>query len=210
MGAALERLGRWRGKAGSWAFALRFMGMAVGCERPEGGHGAGTLDAATTSTLTSTTALTPPAAASRASTAGAASGAREPGGVTAPAGPGTWEGRYEAKRAHLSVPPGVKDPSAEDKGKAALGGGTLQLRVSPTGELEGVVKGALGPSKLQGKMEGEVLRATLTAVDPLAPGALNGVFVGKLKGDVVLGELHVAGGDARVVREAAVELRRAK
>jgi hypothetical protein len=122
---------------------------------------------------------------------------------------GTWEGRYEAKKGSVSLPPKVKDKAlAADEGKTAVGPGTLELVIGPDGELHGKGRGALGACTLIGKAEEGTVRATLNPDDPRADGAMTGVFVGVRKGDVIRGEIHVAGPDATMVREASIELKR--
>ena len=43
-----------------------------------------------------------------------------------------------------------------------------------------------------------------------APDAMTGVLIGELKGDAIEAEIHVAGRDADVVREANFQLKRSK
>ena len=122
---------------------------------------------------------------------------------------GVWEGHFEAKKGSVSLPPKVKDKAlAADEGKAAVGPGTVELVIGPKGELRGTARGALGACTLSGRAEEGMVRATLNPDDPRDPGAMTGVLVGVRKGDVIRGEIHVAGPDATMVREAAVELKR--
>jgi hypothetical protein len=123
----------------------------------------------------------------------------------------TWEGRYEAKRAKVEISPAIaaKDKTWEkEDGKASTGPGTITLTISPTGEIKGQGVGALGSMTVSGHVDGEMIRASLFPADPRAVGAMTGVLVGMIKADEIVAEIHVAGGDASVVREAAVALRR--
>jgi hypothetical protein len=158
-----------------------------------------------------TPAATAPAATAPASSAPAAAAA-----VTAPkpASPanllaGTWEGSYDAKKGAVSLPPKVKDKAlAADDGKAASGPGKVEITIGPDGAVQGKSTGALGACTLVGRAEEGTIRAKVNPDDPRAPGAMTGVFYGTLKEDTIKGELHVAGPDATVVRESAIELKR--
>lgn len=122
---------------------------------------------------------------------------------------GVWEGRFEAKKGSVSLPPKVKDKAlAADEGKTAVGPGTLELFIGESGELRGTGRGALGACTLSGRAEEGMVRATINPDDPRAEGAMTGVLVGVRKGDVIRGEIHVAGPDATMVREATIELKK--
>ncbi|MFO0759782.1 MAG: hypothetical protein U0359_25060 [Byssovorax sp.] len=124
---------------------------------------------------------------------------------------GTWEGRYEAKKGTLEMPPKVKDKArAADDGKAMSGPGKVEVTVSPAGELRGKASGALGEATLTGKVdvEGGVLRASWFPVDPTAQNAMTGVLIGMLKDGKIHGQIRVAGPDATLVREAEIDLAR--
>lgn len=107
------------------------------------------------------------------------------------------------------LPPKVKDPARQkDDGKIATGPGTVTLVIEATGELKGTTKGALGNATLVGKVEDEIVRASVFPEDPRAPGAMTGILVGKLKDGVIQGEIRVTGPDATLVRESPVELKK--
>lgn len=143
--------------------------------------------------------------ATSASAAPATSGAATTGEAGSFAG--AWEGKYEAKKATVGMPPKVKDkPRAADEGKAAVGAGTIALTVGPSGEVRGKVKGALGDGLLTGKVDGAWLRATLLPEDPTSGHAMTGVLVAKLVDGKLEGEVRAAGPDAVLVREAAISL----
>jgi hypothetical protein len=122
---------------------------------------------------------------------------------------GTWEGSYDAKRGSVILPPKVKDTVRQsDDGKLATGTGNITLTISSNGELRGTAKGALGPATLVGKVEEDMIRASVFPDDPRAPNAMTGILVGKLKDAMIHAELRVTGPDAMLVRESIVELRR--
>ncbi|MEO7332261.1 MAG: hypothetical protein ABI193_27035 [Minicystis sp.] len=136
---------------------------------------------------------------------------------SAPAAPapgslgGTWEGRYEAKKGTIEMPPKVKDKArAADDGKAMAGPGKVELTIAPSGEVHGKATGALGEATLSGKMdvEGGVLRASWFPLDPSVNNAMTGVLIGQLKGTTLQATIRVAGPDATIVREATLDLQR--
>jgi hypothetical protein len=122
---------------------------------------------------------------------------------------GTWEGTYDAKKGSVVLPPKVKDKGRDkDDGKTATGQGTVTLSIDAEGALRGVAKGALGNGTITGTAEGVMIRASVNPDDPHAPHAMTGTLVGMLKEGVIRAELVVAGPDATLIRESAVELRR--
>jgi hypothetical protein len=124
---------------------------------------------------------------------------------------GMWEGRYEAKKTALVLPAKVKDKAiAADDGKIASGPGNVEITITAGGDVRGKVTGALGASSITGKVDGAMVRAAVNADDLHALNAMTGTFVGAIKGDTIVAELHVAGPDATILREAAVELKRKK
>ncbi|WP_438025058.1 hypothetical protein [Sorangium sp. So ce233] len=152
----------------------------------------------------------PPAASAAATeqpSAGAPGDAGEPQGT--PAWQGTWEGRYDAKKGSVVLPPKVKDAVRQkDDGKVATGAGTVTVTFEPSGELKGTAKGALGDATLVGKIEDGMVRASVFPDDPRAPNAMTGILVGKLKENVIEAEIRVTGPDAMLVRESPVELKK--
>ncbi|XXX75709.1 hypothetical protein WMF30_49475 [Sorangium sp. So ce134] len=155
-------------------------------------------------------ASAPPAASSSAAelpAAGAPGDAGAPAGT--PAWQGTWEGRYDAKKGSVVLPPKVKDAVRQkDDGKQATGPGTVTLTIEPSGELKGTAKGALGDATLVGKVEDGMVRASVFPEDPRAPSAMTGILVGELKENVIEGRIRMAGPDAMLVRESAVTLKK--
>ncbi len=160
----------------------------------------------------------PPSSAAAASPAASSAAAEAPSAqadtgaaAVAEASPwqGTWEGRYDAKKGSVVLPPKVKDPVRQkDDGKQATGAGTVTLTIAPNGELKGTAKGALGSATLVGKVEDDVVRASVFPEDPRAPDAMTGILIGKLKDDAIQAELRVTGPDATLVRESPVALRK--
>ncbi|WP_437588750.1 hypothetical protein [Sorangium sp. So ce1000] len=154
--------------------------------------------------------IAPPAASSAAAeppSAGAPGDTADP--KVAPAWQGTWEGRYDAKKGSVVLPPKVKDTARQkDDGKQVTGPGTVTLIVEPSGELKGTAKGALGNATLVGKVEDGMVRASVFPEDPRAPNAMTGILVGELKANVIHGRIRVTGPDALLVRESPVELKK--
>jgi hypothetical protein len=124
--------------------------------------------------------------------------ARDPDTLT-----GTWEGRYEAKRAKVELPGKLKDRvRAKDDGKAGIGAGTITLTIAQTHEVLGKVKGALGDATVIGELDGEMLRAAISPDDPNAEGAMTGVFEGTFKEGRIHVSIRAGSPDATIVREA--------
>lgn len=156
---------------------------------------------------------TAPPQASAAAAASTPASAALPAVSAAPAAAsplaGTWEGSYDAKKGTVSLPPKVKDKGlAADDGKSATGAGTIEITVTDGGAIRGKGKGALGACTITGKAEEGMIRASINPDDPRDAGAMTGVLVGILKGDVIRGEIRVAGRDATVVRESPIELKK--
>jgi hypothetical protein len=122
---------------------------------------------------------------------------------------GQWEGRYDAKKATLTLPAKAKELGTDD-GKSAVGAGTVELAILATGDVRGKLSGALGAGTISGKLDAAMIRASVLPDDPYAAHAMSGVFIGQQKGDVIACELHVAGPDGAMIRESVVELRRKK
>ncbi|MDC3952266.1 hypothetical protein KEG38_21305 [Polyangium jinanense] len=176
----------------------------VACEKSgsEGGAPPAPSIAPATTVPSGKTAEVAPSAAPSPS-ASAALPAEPPGLV------GTWEGKYDAKKGEVEMPPKVKDKvRTKDDGKVAVGSGTLTLTIGPDGELKGKTSGALGAAALSGKVEGDEVRATFFPEDALSKEAMFGIVQGKRKDDKIVGRIRVASGDASIVREAEIELKK--
>jgi hypothetical protein len=119
----------------------------------------------------------------------------------------SWSGSYTAKVGAVDPPKNANEKVwAQDPGSAAVGKGTVDLSVRERGEAGGETKGPLGEMTISGLYDGKELRANLQPKDPKADGAMTGFMVLSTDGDALKGTLRVSGRDARIVREAAVEL----
>jgi hypothetical protein len=155
---------------------------------------------------TAGSASTPLAVASAAPSASAAK----------PAGPQNtaWSGSYVAKVGAVAPPENAKEKTwTNDPGTAAVGPGTVALSVAGAGgATRGSLSGPLGDLEVSGVFDGTELRASLAPKDPKADPAMTGFMVltgsGGPPPSTLKGTLRVSNGDARVVREAAVELAR--
>jgi hypothetical protein len=89
----------------------------------------------------------------------------------------------------------------------ATGAGTIDLTVAdPRGDVSGQAKGPLGSQLVSGVFDGRELRANLIPNDPNADDAMTGVMTLAADGAGMRGTLRVSGRDARIVREASVEM----
>lgn len=122
---------------------------------------------------------------------------------------GTWEGRYDAKKGDVGMPARVEDKvRIKDDGKTAIGSGTVTITIAKDLELQGSSEGALGPAKLRGKVEGDDVRSAFDPADVLDKRGMFGILSGKRKDDTIEAKIRVASGDATIVREADIVLRR--
>jgi hypothetical protein len=176
---------------------------ALGCNTAPDRRDA--VPSASASATPKTTASVAPAAAPT------VSGSPAPSGVTTDEIAGSWEGRYDAKKGKVALPPKVKDKAlAADDGKAAVGPGLIELTISPGGDVRGKTSGALGAGGISGRVDGAMVRTVVQPDDPRATDAMTGIFIGERRGEIIAGELHVAGPDGTMIRESSVELRRKK
>jgi hypothetical protein len=135
----------------------------------------------------------------------------------APPGPlPVWHlvGSFTAKVGEVNSPKAAREKTwTDDKGSTSIGPGKLDLTVHrPEGLVSGSVTGALGDLTVTGVLEGKDLRANLSPQNPNADGAMTGWMALTLEGSEtapkgLAGTLRVAGKDARLVREADVELK---
>lgn len=122
---------------------------------------------------------------------------------------GAWQGSFEAKRAPVTLDPGVKDRAwSGDDGKVAAGPGKISLVVAADGALSGELEGALGAAALTGWVEGDRLTASFGPTSEQADPAMAGTLVLEAKDGVFSGVLRASSGDAVLVRSASVELKR--
>lgn len=121
---------------------------------------------------------------------------------------GAWEGKYEAKKAAVTIPLGQRDVvRASDDGKTAIGAGTIAIKIASDGEITGTIDGALGPGSISGSADESGVRAAIAPNDPSAT-SMNGVLLATEKDGALKGELRASGPDAAIVRTAAIELRK--
>jgi hypothetical protein len=142
----------------------------------------------------------PPAASVAAASASAA--------ARAPAKPwfaGSFAGQYEAKQSPVDVKAGAVREWKSDDGKLSSGPGKLTIRVADDGLVDGSSEGALGSSRLSGKVEDDTLRVELSPSDETG---LRGVLVASRDGDGFKGSIEASTGDSLRVRQASVELKK--
>lgn len=153
-----------------------------------------------------------PAASTSAAPVAAASSAAPPSSATAQGAEGSaWSGSYVAKVGPVVPPEAAKEKAwTNDPGTAAVGQGTIKLSVSgPRGDTQGDLTGPLGDLKISGVFDGTELRANLMPKDPKGDEAMTGFMLLGASGappSALKGTLRVSNRDARIVREASVEL----
>jgi hypothetical protein len=141
---------------------------------------------------------------SAATTASAGSSAR-PGHPHA----GRYAGSFEAAKAEVPLDEGVSYPTWTDEdGKAVSGTGKLELTVDDAGAVTGKANGALGALTIAGRVEGDVLSATLRPEDPNAADAMTGTLVGRLDPAGMKGQLRASSRDGNVARKATATLKK--
>jgi len=184
--------------------AVPFVLIVSGCDKPTVDKSIPSPQAEQSHSTPSPSASEKPAAASAAPTASAA-----PENASDKALVGAWEGRYDAKKASVEMPPRVQDKvRSKDDGKMAIGAGNISITINESLEVQGKTDGALGAASLRGKVEKDELRLQFFPTDPLDKHAMFGMVSGVRKDDRIDARIRVASGDVTVVREADVVLRR--
>jgi hypothetical protein len=118
-----------------------------------------------------------------------------------------WSGSYTAKVGAVEPPKNANEKAwTLDPGSAAIGKGSIDLSVRERGEARGETKGPLGEMTISGLYDGKELRANLLPKEPRSDGAMTGFLLLTTEGEAMKGILRVSSRDARIVREAAVEL----
>jgi hypothetical protein len=118
-----------------------------------------------------------------------------------------WSGTYTAKVGAVEPPTNAKEKTwTNDPGSAAVGKGAMDLTVGDRGETRGETKGPLGDMTIIGTYDGKELRANLAHKEPKSDGAMTGYMMLASEGNAMKGTLRVANRDAKIVREATVEL----
>ena len=144
-------------------------------------------------------ATPPPASAS------AAPSAASSGKATA------YAGTYALTPARIYIPE-TKDygsvKQAKDDPSKHVGEGTVTIDVDASGRVTGTIdSGPASPGILDGNLLGDELRGTVRRKTPSDDG-LTGTFAGKVAADAVEGKLSLAEGNAAVVREGKLSLKR--
>jgi len=118
-----------------------------------------------------------------------------------------WSGSYTAKVGAVDPPANAKEKTwTNDPGSAAIGKGAVDLTVGDRGETRGETKGPLGDMTISGTYDGKELRANLAPKEPKGDGAMTGYMMLASEGNAMKGTLRVSNRDAKIVREATVEL----
>lgn len=188
------------------ATLVTFGALVIACDKPASDNSARTQSSAEPLAVSSSA----PSSSEKTSSAGAAPSASAAADNAADSVfVGTWEGRYDAKKGDVGMPPRVEDKVRnKDDGKSAIGAGTVTITISKSLELEGSSEGALGASKIRGKVDVEEIRASFDPADVLDKHGMYGIISGKRNGDRIEARIRVANGDATVVREAEVVLKK--
>ena len=153
-----------------------------------------------------------PAASASAVASAAASGAPVASASKGAAEPTAWSGSYQAKVGPVAPPENAKEKTwTDDPGTAAVGPGVIKLSIAPSrGDTQGELSGPLGDLRVSGIFDGTELRANLMPKDPKADPAMTGFMLLTGSGGPppanLKGTLRVSNRDARIVREASVEL----
>jgi hypothetical protein len=160
----------------------------------------------------STDKASPAASASAAPLASASAAAPASSGKAPATEAGTWSGSYVAKVGPVAPPENAKEKAwTNDPGTDAVGKGAIALSIAGSrGDTQGELTGPLGDLKISGVFDGTELRASLLPKDPKAEAAMTGFMVLAASGgpppSALKGTLRVSNRDARIVREANVEL----
>ncbi|HMJ55317.1 MAG TPA: hypothetical protein VK540_24750 [Polyangiaceae bacterium] len=122
-----------------------------------------------------------------------------------------WSGSYLAKVGPVAPPDNAKEKAwTDDPGTAAVGPGAIALSITGSrGDTRGELTGPLGDLKIAGVFDGTELRANLVPKDPKADAAMTGFMLLATSGAppaALKGTLRVSNRDARIVREASVEI----
>jgi hypothetical protein len=118
-----------------------------------------------------------------------------------------WSGSYVAKVGAVEPPANAKEKTwVGDPGSAAVGKGAIDLTVGDRGETRGETKGPLGDMTISGVYDGKELRANLSPKEPKGDGAMTGFMTLAAEGNAMKGTMRVSNRDAKIVREATVEL----
>lgn len=121
---------------------------------------------------------------------------------------GPWEGVADAKRVPVALPATTPWPAwKKDDGKQS-GPVSFTVVVDHTGEVRGKATGVLGALNVIGRLEGRMLRAAVSPVDPVADDAMTGTLLGKVDGERIAARLNASNRTGYKVRGATFELKR--
>lgn len=124
---------------------------------------------------------------------------------------GAWSGAYTLAAAELSIPSDNKDykgvKQAKDDPSKLMGDGKIDLTIDAEGKVAGTVEGAAGPAVIDGSVVGDEIRGNVRRKDPKDNG-LTGTLFAKIAGGAAEGKLALSEGNAAIVREAKVELKK--
>jgi hypothetical protein len=131
---------------------------------------------------------------------------------------GGWGAKYEAVKAAVDVPAGVRWPHwADEAADDGVGAGDISITVDASGRVLGTVSGALGELQISGVIEDGALGAWLEpSVAPDATPALSGVMrggfakvgAGQPGAGAIDVELRLSSEDGNMVRKASAKLER--
>jgi hypothetical protein len=170
--------------------------VATSCSKTEGGKAAPAMSASAAAAGSGG----PAASAGSAAAAGAHAG-----------DPSSWAGSYTAKVGPVAPPDNAKEKTwASDPGTVAVGAGKVALTIAGArGDTQGELTGPLGDLKVAGFFDGKELRANVVPKDPKSDDAMTGFMLLTANGtppSALKGTLRVSGRDAKIVREATVEV----
>jgi hypothetical protein len=157
----------------------------------------------------------PPAASGASSVsavASAPSGQRgAPSGSAPTRGPSaeraSFSGTYTAKVGAVEPPKNANEKTwVGDPGSVAVGKGAIDLVIGERGDAHGDAKGPLGEMTVTGTYDGKEMRASLIPKEPKSDSAMTGFMVLTAEGDALKGTLRASNRDAKLVREATVDL----
>jgi hypothetical protein len=94
----------------------------------------------------------------------------------------------------------------QDDGQQGVGAGELTVDVAADGAARGSATGVLGDLAVHGALDGDTLRLTLAPAVPSAGAAFAGVVVASRQGEGYRGDVRVASGDSRWIRQGSIEL----
>ncbi|HEY5962086.1 MAG TPA: hypothetical protein VIV60_36270, partial [Polyangiaceae bacterium] len=123
---------------------------------------------------------------------------------------GTWKGDFTVARHNSATSTKQGGPAAweKDAGQTYSGAASASLHINPQGEASGTVKGALGELGMNGKIDDTTLRANLVARSDDPKAIQNGYVILTRDGESLKGRLDAASGDALVLRQSEVTLKR--